>query len=153
MRNTAFRYCMLIGAAALLTISLYYFIRYGVVLGVALSNSTITPGLQASIRALWLAFACQALLVGALYVVVAFRPQSVTREVIVIFGMLQLVEAVLLFHFAGVLWMATLLVLVAACVMVGAVLWPSALPPEAETPSAPDAPAPEAATAVPEEPR
>ncbi len=148
MREKSFRYCMLIGAAALLAVSLYYFIRYGVVLNVALANSTITPALQASIRALWLAFACQALLVGALYALVAFRPQSVSREVIVIFGLLQLVEAVLLFHFAGVLWMATLLVVVSACVMVGAVLWPSALPPEADVPSAPAA-----VTPAPEEPR
>ena len=87
------------------------------------------PSLQAAIRSMWLAVAFQSLLVGLLYVLVAFRPRSVSREVIVIFGLLQLVEAVLLFHFAGVLWMATLLVLVSACVMLGAVLWPRVLPP------------------------
>lgn len=145
MRHKAFRYCMVIGAAALLTVSLYYFIRYAIVLNIALGNSGVTPSLQASIRAMWLAFAFQALLIGLLYALVAFRPRSVSREVIVIFGLLQLVEAVLLFHFAGVLWMATLLVVVAACVMLGAVLWPSALPPLAADASA------DAATAGPQE--
>lgn len=145
MRHKAFRYCMLIGAAALLTVSLYYFIRYAIVLNIALGNSGVTPSLQASIRAMWLAFAFQALLIGLLYALVAFRPRSVSREVIVIFGLLQLVEAVLLFHFAGVLWMATLLVVVAACVMLGAVLWPSALPPLPADASA------DAATAGPQE--
>jgi hypothetical protein len=138
MRHKAFRYCMLVGAAALLAVSLYYFVRYAIVLNIALGNSGVTPSLQASIRALWLAFAFQALLIGLLYALVAFRPRSVSREVIVIFGLLQLVEAVLLFHFAGVLWMATLLVVVSACVMLGAALWPSALPLAAEEASAAD---------------
>lgn len=146
MRHKAFRFCMLVGAAALLAVSMYHFFRYGIELNIALGNSGVKPSLQAAIRSMWLAVAFQSLLVGLLYVLVAFRPRSVSREVIVIFGLLQLVEAVLLFHFAGVLWMATLLVVVSACVMLGAVLWPSALP-------AADTSAATVPTTVPEEPR
>jgi hypothetical protein len=146
MRHKAFRFCMLVGAAALGAIALYYFARYAVVLNIALDNSGVKPSLQASIRALWLAFAFQALLIAVLYTLVAFRPRAVSREVIVLFGLLQLVEAVLLFSFSGTHWMAMLLVVVSACVMLGALLWPSALQPA-------DAPPADAARSVPGAPR
>lgn len=157
MRFKAYRFCMLVGAAALIAVALYYFGRYAVVLSVALDNSGLGTSLLASIRALWLAFAFQALLIGLMYALVAFRPQAVSREVIVLLGLLQLVEAGLLFVFAGSLVMGLLLVAVAVCVMVGAVLWPSEemLAAQASVP----APAPavaaeaEAATPDPEEPR
>jgi hypothetical protein len=129
MRLKSFRYCMLVGAIALGAVALYYFVRYAVVLDIALDNSGVRPALQASIRALWLAFAFQALLIGLLYALVAFRPRAVSREVIVLFGLLQLVEAVLLFAFSGNRWMALMLVAVAVCVMAGALLWPSVPPP------------------------
>lgn len=125
MRFKAYRFCMLVGAAALIAVALYYFGRYAVVLSIALGNSGVAASLQATIRALWLAFAFQALLIGLMYALVAFRPQAVSREVIVLFGLLQVVEAGLLFVFAGSLVMALLLVAVAVFVMIGAVLWPS----------------------------
>ena len=146
MRVKAFRFCMLVGAIGLGAISLHHFTRYAIVLNIALDNSGVKPALQASIRALWLAFAFQALLIGALYALVAFRPRAVSREVIVLFGLLQLVEAVLLFSFSGAHWMAMLLVVVSACVMLGAVLWPPAPPLAAAAPAA-------AATSVPQAPR
>lgn len=130
-RYKTFRFCMLVGAAALLAVSLYYFINYVVGLDVALANSSVQPELQASIRALWLAFGFQALLIGMLYALVAFRPPAVSREVIVLLGMLQLLEAVLLFTFAGNLWMALLLVAAAVFVLVGAMMWPTQWPPVA----------------------
>jgi hypothetical protein len=148
MRFKSFRFCMLVGAAALGAVALYYFVRYAVVLNIALDNSGVRPALQASIRALWLAFAFQALLIALLYALVAFRPRAVTREVIVLFGLLQLVEAVLLFAFSGGWWMAMLLVAVSVCVLLGAVLWPSALPPAAPAASPP----PPATRSVPDAP-
>ena len=154
VRLKTFRVCMLIGAAALGAVALYYFIRFIVVLDIALDNSGIRANLQASIRALWLAFAFQALLVGSLYTLVAFRPRAVSREVIVLFGLLQLVEAVLLFTFAGSRAMALLLVAVAAFVMVGAVLWPSAQQlDEAQQPDAAVSPAESGVRPAPEPPR
>lgn len=129
MRVRAFRLCMVIAACALLGVALYYFFNY-VVLDIALDNSGVRAGLQASVRAMWLAFACQALLIALLYALVAFRPRAVSREVIVLFGLLQLLEAVLLFTFAGNQWMAVLLVGAAVCVLLGSILWPTRWPPE-----------------------
>ena len=136
MRDKAFRFCMLVGAVGLGTVALYHFTRYAIVLNIALDNSGVKPALQASIRALWLAVAFQALLIGTLYALVAFRPRAVSREVIVLFGLLQLVEAVLLFWFSGAQWMALLLVALSVCVMLGAVLWPWVPPPADESPVA-----------------
>ncbi len=140
-RYQIFRFCMLVGAGALLAVTMYYFITYTMTLDVALANSSVQPALQASIRALWLAFGFQALLIGLLYALVAFRPPAVSREVIVLLGLLQFLEAVLLFTFAGNVWMAMLLVAAAAFVLTGAVLWPSTWPPDPlPTPAAdPDA--------------
>jgi hypothetical protein len=129
MRLTSFRYCMTIGALALGGVSLFYFINYAVVLNVALGNSGVKPFLQASIRAMWLAFACQTLLVGLLYGLVSVRPHAVSREVIVLLGLLQLVESTLLFTFAGSTTVALLLALAAFFVILGSFLWPKRLPP------------------------
>lgn len=127
-RYKIFRFCMLVGAAALMTMALYYFINYVLVLDAALGNSSVRIELQASIRALWLAFGFQAMLISLLYALVAFRPPALSREVIVLLGMLQMLEAVLLFTFAGNLWMALLLVAAALFVLVAAVLWPKDWP-------------------------
>lgn len=147
MRYKTFRLCMLIGAVALGAVSLYYFIHYAIVLSIALGNSGLRVPLQASIRAMWLAFAFQGLLIGLLYTLVAFRPRAVSREVIVLFGLLQLVEAALLFMYSGSLWMALLLTAAAVFVLCGALLWPKSLPPLA-APAA-GAPAAAAPAAVP----
>jgi hypothetical protein len=128
MRLTGFRYCMLIGAVALAGVAIFYFANY-VVLAIALGNNGLQPFLQQSVRALWLSFACQALLISLLYAVVAYRPHAVSREVIMILGMMQLVEAVLLLTFAGSMVAALLLVAAASFVLIGSVLWPKRLPP------------------------
>lgn len=138
MRHTSFRYCMMIGALALMGVALFYFINYVVVLNIALGNSGVKPFLQASIRAMWLAFACQTLLVGLLYSLVAYKPHAVSREVIVLLGMLQLVESTLLFLFAGSKTVAVLLACAAFFVILGSFLWPRKLP--SETPVVPPAP-------------
>jgi hypothetical protein len=130
MKLTSFRYCMAVGALALIGLALFYFSRY-VVLAIALNNNDLQPDLEASIRAMWLAFACQALLIGALYALVAWKPHAVSREVIVILGMLQLVEAVLQSSFAGSGIVAILLSVAALFVLVGSLLWPKRLPPTA----------------------
>ncbi len=98
-RYRTFRFCMLVGVAALLAVAMYYFTTYAMSLDAALGNSSLRVELQASIRALWLAFGFQALLIALLYALVAFRPPAISREVIVLLGLLQLLEAVLLFMF------------------------------------------------------
>lgn len=127
MRISSFRYCMLIGAVALAAVAIFYFVNY-VTLSIALGNNGLQESLKQSVCALWLAFACQSLLISLLYAMVAWKPHAVSREVIVIFGLLQLVEAVLLFSFAGSAVVAYLLIAAAVCVMLGAVLWPKRLP-------------------------
>jgi len=117
---------------ALAGLALFYLFRY-VELSIALANNGLQPVLAQSIRALWLAFACQALLIGLLYAIVAWKPHAVSREVIIIFGLLQLVEGVLLFSFAGSGVAAGLLIVAAACVLLGSVLWPKRLPPPSVT--------------------
>jgi hypothetical protein len=135
-RYKAFRFCMLVGAAALLAVALYYFINYAVVLDVALSNSSLRTDLAASVRALWLAFGAQALLIALLYALVAFRPPAVSREVIVLLGLLQIFEATLLFTFSGNMWMMVALVGAAVFVLAGALLWPGTWPlPVPESPA------------------
>jgi len=140
MRLKSFRYCMLVGAMALLGVAIYYFANY-VTLAIALNNNNLQPSLNQSIRALWLAFACQNLLVGLLYVVVAYRPHAVTREVIVLLGLMQLVESMLLFAFSGSRFVAYLLIGTAVFILIGASLWPKKLPAGAAAPVAPEPPA------------
>jgi hypothetical protein len=137
MRETSFRYCMLVGAAALGAVAIYYFVSY-VELTIALRNSGLRLSLRHSIEALWLTFACHGLLIGLLYLLVAYKPHAVSREVIVLLGLIQLVEAVLMFAMAGNRISSILLAVTALFVLAGALLWPKkALPDEVPPEEAP----------------
>ena len=65
----------------------------------------------------------------AVCTVVAYKPHAVSREVIVILGMLQLVEAVLLFMLAGRAIAAILLTVAAFFILIGSMLWPKGCRP------------------------
>jgi hypothetical protein len=108
MKEKSFRFCMLVGAAALGAVAIFYFIGY-VELKIALNNNGLQPALQQSIEGLWLAFAFHGLLIALLYLLL---------------GLIQLVEAVLLFALAGNHISAVLLALASLFVLIGAVLWP-----------------------------
>ena len=86
--------------------------------------------MKQSIQALWLTFACHGLLIALLYFLVAFKPRAVSREVIVLLGLIQLVEAVLMFALAGNSISSLLLAVAALFVLVGALLWPKKPEPE-----------------------
>lgn len=129
MREKSYRFCMLVGGAALGAVAVFYFVGY-VELKIALNNNGLQPSLQQSIEGLWLAFAFHGLLIALLYLLVAFKPRAVSREVIVLLGLIQLVEAVLLFALAGNRISAVLLALAALFVLIGALLWPK--PPSIE---------------------
>lgn len=135
MRNASFRWCMLIGAAALGGVAVYYFVTY-VPLVVALGSSGMKLHYQDAVRAQWMAFGVQSLLIALLYIVVAFRPRAVTREVIVLLGLLQLTASLLLFMFARNLVAVSLLAVAAVFVLLGSILWPrpAGLAPRASTP-------------------
>lgn len=133
MTSLLYRYSMLIAAAALLGLAIFYFISYA---GVAVAVSTspdMSPFYQHSVRALWLTFASQSLLFALLYNLVAWRPGSVSREVIVICGLLQLIAAVLIFYFSGSTVPVYLLAITALFVLIGALSWPSDEPVPAAT--------------------
>jgi hypothetical protein len=150
MKISLYRYSMLIAAFALLALSIFYFISYAQVVSAVVN---LSPFYRNSIQGLWLTFASQALLFALLYFLVAARPRSVSREVIVICGLLQLVASIMIFMFSGSMTMVYLLAGAALFVLIGSVLWPSeeelaappvpaALPPASAVPTAPPPPVP-----------
>ncbi|MEO7775578.1 MAG: hypothetical protein ABIT36_12435 [Steroidobacteraceae bacterium] len=124
MRAKLFRFCMLTSAVALIGIAIYYFIQYlGV--SIAVGNNGLKLYYVQSIRALWLGFCLQSLLLGLLFIVAARRPHSVSRPVMVICGLLPILEAVLLFSFVGHFWGMLLVASAALVVLLGAAVWPA----------------------------
>jgi hypothetical protein len=126
MKITLYRYSMLIAAFALLALAIFYFFTYASVVSAVSRSFDMSPFHRNSIRGLWLTFASQSLLFALLYFLVASRPRSVSREVIVICGLLQLVAAILIFYFASSTTAMYLLAIAALFVMLGSLLWPTA---------------------------
>jgi hypothetical protein len=125
MKITLYRYSMLIAAFALLALAIFYFITYSGVVAAVTRSFDMAPFYRNSIRGLWLTFASQSLLFALLYFLVASRPRSVSHEVIVICGLLQLVAAILIFYFARSTTAMYLLAIAAVFVLFGSALWPS----------------------------
>jgi hypothetical protein len=125
MKITLYRYSMLISAFALLALAIFYFITYAGVVAAVSESHDLSPFHRDSIRGLWLTFASQSLLFALLYFVVASKPRAVSREVIVICGLLQLVAAILIFYFAGSTTAMYLLAIAALFVLIGSALWPT----------------------------
>lgn len=134
MKQKGFRFCMLVGAVALLSIAIFYFTTYMFRVSVALDNNDLEPFIENSVRGLWLCFGAQALLIGLLYLLVAFKPHTVSREVILLLGLGQLVEVVLLLMVADSKLVASLLAVASVFVLCGALMWPKKLPKPAESP-------------------
>jgi hypothetical protein len=134
MKQKSFRFCMLVGAVALLSIAIFYFATYMFRVSVALDNNDLEPFIEHSVRGIWLCFGAQALLIGLLYLVVAFKPHAVSREVILLLGLGQLVEVVLLLVVADSKPVASLLAIASVFVLCGALLWPKKLPEPVESP-------------------
>jgi hypothetical protein len=127
MRATLFRYCMLASSVALISIAVYYFVGYlGV--SIAVGNNGLKPYYQQSIRALWLGFCLQSLLLGVLFALSAYRPHAISRPVMVICGLLPMFEAVLLFSFTGNFLGMLLVATAALLVLFAAALWPAPPP-------------------------
>jgi hypothetical protein len=115
---------MLIGAAALLGVALYYGFGY-VGLNIAVGNSGLKPFYQQTMRALWLGYCLQASLLGMLFTVAALRPHWISRPLLVICGLLPLAEGILALSFAGSYWLMMMLFCAAIFVLIGALLWPN----------------------------
>ena len=140
LRNSSFRWCMVVGAIALLGVAVYYLATF-VGLNIAVANAGLTPFYQQMIRAMWIGYCLQASLLGLLFIVAALRPHWISRPLIVICGLLPLAEAILAFSYTGSYWLMLLLFVAALFVLLGALLWPTRI--------ATAAPAPEAAPARP----
>ncbi len=125
MKITLYRYCMLISAFALLALAIFYFFTYAGVVRAVSESHDLSPFHRDSIRGLWLTFASQSLLFALLYFLVASKPRSVSREVIVICGLLQLVAAILIFYFVRSTTAMYLLAIAALFVLIGSALWPT----------------------------
>lgn len=143
IRLASFRWCMLIGAGALLGVALYYGFGY-VGLRIALDNSTLEPFYGQTMRALWLGYCLQAALLGLLYVVAAARPHWLSPPVLVISGLLPLAEGIFALSFTGSFWLMMLLFCASLFVLAGAMLWPrrSAAAAAPEPPDVTSAPGP-----------
>lgn len=126
VRETSFRWCMVIGAGALLGVAVYYLVTY-VGLNIAVQNAGLTVFYQQTIRAMWIGYTLQASLFGMLFLVAAFRPHWISRPVLVICGLLPLAEAVLGMSYTGSYWLMLMLFCAAIFVLVGALLWPTRL--------------------------
>jgi len=146
VRVSTFRWCMLIGAAALLGVALYYGFGY-IGLDIAVGNSGLKPFYQQTMRALWLGYCLQATLLGILFTVAAIKPHWISRPLLVICGLLPLAEGVMALSFAGSYWLMILLFCAAMFILIGALLWPTRPTPVA--PAAAQPPPVTSATAPP----
>lgn len=124
VRVATFRWCMLIGAGALLGVAIYYGFGY-VGLDIAVGNSGLKPFYQQTMRALWLGYCLQATLLGLLFSVAAMKPHWISRPLLVICGLLPLAEGVMALSFAGSYWLMLLLFCAAVFILVGSLLWPT----------------------------
>jgi hypothetical protein len=141
VRHTSFRWCMVIGACALLGVAVYYLLEY-IGLKIAVTNAGLTPHYQNLIRAMWIGYCAQASLLGLLFVVAALRPHWISRPLIVICGLVPLAEAVLGFSYTGSYWLMMLLAVAAVFVLIGALLWPNRPDAPMTAPGVTSAPAP-----------
>ena len=125
IRNTSFRWCMVIGAVALLGVAGFYAFTY---IGVSsvVRTANFTPFYAQTIRGLWIGYCLQAALLGLLFSVAAFRPHWISQPLLIICGLLPLAQAVLASSFTGSLAPMVLLFLASLFILLGAVLWPKA---------------------------
>jgi hypothetical protein len=123
VRKSSFRWCMTIGALALLGVAVFYGFSY---IGVSsvVRTANFTPFYAESIRALWIGYCLQAGLLGVLFLVAAARSHWISRPLVVICGLLPLAQAVLAFSFTRSLIAMALLSIAALFVLLGAMLWP-----------------------------
>lgn len=123
MRTAIFKWMMLIAAAALIGIALLYIVNYFRAVS-ALATSDMVPFLRQSMLALWVGFCVQSGLVGILFAVAAVRPQTLSRPMLVICGLIPLLQGVLVLSFVHSFTGMLLLAFAALCVVIAALVWP-----------------------------
>ncbi len=68
---------------------------------IAVSNTGLETWLKNAIKALWIGFLFQALVVAALFVLAAFRQEMLSPAALLAAGLLPLLSALLVFSFMG----------------------------------------------------
>lgn len=125
-RERLARWALAAAALALLAVAAVHGAGY-LTVGIAVRNSGLQPWLQKAFGALWLGYTVQALLLAAVLGLAAWRPRSVSREVVAICGLLPVLAGIVLFWNLDGLWSQAgiaLLLVAATGVLLGAAATP-----------------------------
>lgn len=96
-----------------------------VVARIAIGNTGMEPWLKESIKALWLGFSGQCLIVAAILLLAAWRPQSVSTAVLLLCVALVATHASMLVWFTGSRVGGLVVSAAALCSVAGSVLRPT----------------------------
>jgi hypothetical protein len=96
-----------------------------VTVAIALGNSGLQPSLRAAIRAQWLGYALELLVVAAVVGLAAWRPRGVSPAVLVLAGLLALLQAALMLAYSGGFYGSLALLACGTLVILGALVRPS----------------------------
>jgi hypothetical protein len=120
LRNRAAHILLLAAAVLIAAIGLVLAAAF-VDADIAVSNTGLEPWLKNAIKALWIGFLLQALLVAALLVLSAFRQEMLSPVALLAAGLLPLLSALLVFSFMGS-YLGTFAVAVAVVLIAGVLL-------------------------------
>jgi hypothetical protein len=100
LRHRAAHILLLAAAVLLAAIGLVLAVAFGDA-DIAVSNTGLETWLKNAIKALWIGFLLQALVVAALLVLAAFRQEMLSPAALLAAGLLPLLSALLVFSFMG----------------------------------------------------
>ena len=100
LRHRAARILLLAAAVLLAAIGLVLAVAFGDA-DIAVSNTGLETWLKNAIKALWIGFLLQALVVAALFVLAAFRQEMLSPAALLAAGLPPLLSALLVFSFMG----------------------------------------------------
>ena len=99
-RQRAARILLLAAAVLLAAIALAIAVAF-IDANIAVSNTGLEAWLKSAIKALWIGFLVQALAVVALFVLAAFRQDTLSPAALLVAGLLPLLSALLVFSSIG----------------------------------------------------
>ena len=100
LRHRAAHILLLAAAVLLAAIGLVLAVAFGDA-DIAVSNTGLETWLKNAIKALWIGFLLQALVVAALFVLAAFRQEMLSPAALLAAGLPPLLSALLVFSFMG----------------------------------------------------
>lgn len=126
-RDRVAYYLLLTAGVCLLVVAVFHFAGYAAA-SLAVANSGLTPFFKQSFRALWLGFSFQSLLVAGIVLLAAFRPRAISKPVVMIGGLLQILDAALFFWYLESTVVPVILALAALCIVIGVAITPDKPP-------------------------